>query len=162
MTPGGVRSWTVTAYAESRTGTAGEAWPYPLYQLTLSVAEANDLSGIYEAALTCIEQSLGVERASVLLFDADGVMRFCAWRGLSDAYRAAVEGHSPWTPETTDAAPVLVEDVTADPSLEKLLPTFAEEGIAALGFVPLRLGTKLLGKFMLYYRRPHESTRARS
>jgi PAS domain S-box-containing protein len=148
----------VTTYAESPPGAANEPWPYPLYQLTLSVAEATDVADVYRAALTCIEQSLGVERASVLLFDDDGVMRFCAWRGLSDTYRAAVEGHSPWTPDTTDAAPLLVQDVAADASLEKLRDTLQAEGIAALAFVPLRLGTKLLGKFMLYYDRPHEFT----
>ncbi|HXK34484.1 MAG TPA: ATP-binding protein [Dehalococcoidia bacterium] len=120
------------------------------------MAEAKDLAGVYEAALTCIQRSLGVERAAVLRFDDEGVMRFCAWRGLSEGYRAAVEGHSPWTPETTDAAPVLVEDVTADASLGNLRDTLEAEGIAALAFVPLRLGTKLLGKFMLYYGRPHQ------
>jgi hypothetical protein len=35
-----------------------------------------------------------VSRASILLFDPDGVMRFKASRGLSEAYRAAVEGHA--------------------------------------------------------------------
>ena len=32
-------------------------------------------------------------------------MRFKAWRGLSDAYRATTEGHSPWTAETIDPEP---------------------------------------------------------
>jgi hypothetical protein len=40
-----------------------------------------------------------------MLFDDDaGVMRFAAWRGLSDAYRRAVEGHSAWVEGVFHAA----------------------------------------------------------
>ena len=35
---------------------------------------------------------LDVQRASILTFDDEGVMRFRAWRGLSDAYRCATDG----------------------------------------------------------------------
>ena len=133
--------------------------PTALYELTMAVAAARRPEEVYEASLTALQQSLGVERASILLFDAHGVMRFRAWRGLSDEYRAAVDGHSPWSPETIDAAPVLVEDVVSDPSLESLQPTFERESIRALAFVPLALGTRLLGKFMLYYEKPHSFER---
>ena len=34
-------------------------------------------------------RALPCQRASILLFDESGVMRFVAWRGLSDAYRRA-------------------------------------------------------------------------
>lgn len=131
------------------------SWPSTLYELTLAVASATRDEDIYDAALAALEDSLGVSRASLLLFDADGVMRFRAWRQLSDEYRAAVDGHSPWKPDTRDAAPVVVEDVLADPSLVALLPAFEREGIRALAFVPLALGQRLLGKFMLYYAEPH-------
>lgn len=131
------------------------SWPSTLYELTLAVASATSNEDIYDAALAALEDSLGVRRASLLLFDVDGVMRFRAWRQLSDEYRAAVDGHSPWKPDTRDAAPVLVEDVLSDPSLVELLPVFEREGIRALAFIPLTLGQRLLGKFMLYYAEPH-------
>jgi hypothetical protein len=51
------------------------------------------------------------DRASILVFDHAGVMRFKAWRGISDEYRTAVEGHSPWTRESRHPQPVLVRDV---------------------------------------------------
>jgi signal transduction histidine kinase len=35
------------------------------------------------------------------------------------------------------------------------LPVFRNEGIAALGFIPLVTGGRLLGKFMVYFDRPH-------
>ncbi|HZP57119.1 MAG TPA: ATP-binding protein [Dehalococcoidia bacterium] len=128
---------------------------YPLYQLTQAVAAAREPEEIFDAALACLAATLGVERSSVLLFDHAGVMRFRAWRGLSDGYRAAVDGHSPWTPETTDAAPVLVPDVREDAGLAGLRGVIEGERIRALAFIPLAIGTRLLGKFMLYYAEPH-------
>src|SRR6185312_10341213 len=67
---------------------------------------------VFDAALDAITRALGCERASVLLFDAADVMRFVAWRGLSESYRRAVEGHSPWAREEADPRPVCIEDVT--------------------------------------------------
>ena len=43
------------------------------------------------------------------------------------------EGHSPWTPESVDAEPLLVPDVTRDPSLERYLPIFAREADRCAG-----------------------------
>ncbi|MGH2610699.1 MAG: ATP-binding protein, partial [Tepidiformaceae bacterium] len=97
-------------------------------------------------------------RSSILLFDRAAVMRFVAWRNLSEAYRAAVEGHSPWDPADPHPAPVLVEDVHADPSLAALLPTLEAEGIGSLAFIPLVVSGKLIGKFMVYHPEPHTFT----
>ena len=72
----------------------------------------------------------------ILLFDEGGVMRFRAWRGLSDEYRAEVDGHSPWAPDTVDAEPIVVADAEADESVEGLRDVLRREGIAALAFVP--------------------------
>lgn len=120
-----------------------------------ALGRTRDLDDVYSAALNTLAECLEVSRASVLLFDPDGVMRFKAWRGLSSEYRAAVQGHSPWTPDSVDAEPLLVTDVTRDPTLEEYLPVFAREGIAALGFVPLVSLGRVIGKFMLYYAEPH-------
>src|SRR6476660_4072733 len=120
-----------------------------------ALGRTRDLDGVYRAALSALAECLEVSRASVLLFDPDGVMRFKAYRNLSSEYRAAVQGHSPWTPESVDAEPLLVSDVTRDPSLEAYLPAFAREGIAALGFIPLVSLGRVIGKFMLYYVAPH-------
>lgn len=126
-----------------------------LWQLMDEVARAASLDEICQRALTCLHQSLGVGRASVLLFDEQTVMRFVAWTGLSEEYRKAVDGHSPWSPTDADAEPVLVPDVRLDESLSAYGDLFEREGIAALGFIPLRFADKLLGKFMLYYAEPH-------
>jgi signal transduction histidine kinase len=129
-----------------------------LYQLTAALSRASVLDEVYEAALAGLRHALGIERASILLFDPDGVMRFKAWRGLSDHYRHATEGHTPWTPDTKNPSPVLVADVDTEPALASLRPTIRQEGIQALAFVPLVHHGNLLGKFMLYYSTPHYFT----
>lgn len=118
-------------------------------------ARAGHLDSVYQSALECVQHGLGIERASLLLFDATGTMRFVAWSGLSDEYRAAVDGHSPWALGETNAAPILVSDVESDPSLAAYARVFQSEGIRALAFIPLQFSANLLGKFMLYYGEPH-------
>jgi len=128
--------------------------------LTSAISRAADLAHIYTAALDGLHEGLGVGRASILLFDADGVMRFKAWRGLSDQYRSAVEGHSPWRPDSTDARVLWTADVTADPDLAPFLPVVLAEGIRALAFVPLVSCGRVIGKLMCYYPAPHTVTPA--
>ena len=120
-----------------------------------ALGRTRDLDDVYSAALDTLAECLGVSRASVLLFDPDGVMRFKAYRGLSSEYRAAVQGHSPWTPESVDAEPLLVPEVTREPSLQGYLPIFEQERIAAMAFIPLMSLGRVIGKFMLYYDAPH-------
>ena len=124
--------------------------------LTDAISRSGTVDEIYRAALDALAEGLGVSRASILLFDRDGVMRFKAQRGLSEAYRAAVEGHTPWTRETIDAQPIVVADVRCDRALLPFLPTIAAEGIAAMAFIPLTSLGRVIGKFMLYYPVPHE------
>ncbi|HUF54776.1 MAG TPA: GAF domain-containing protein [Dehalococcoidia bacterium] len=127
-----------------------------LYDLAIQTAQAEDLRAIYSASIAALRRGLGVDFASVLLFDEDGVIRFKAWHGLSSEYRAATSGHSPWTPDAADPQPILVPDVMKDPSLKSLRPIIVGEGIRALGFFPLVARGRLLGKFMIYYRQPHD------
>ena len=125
-----------------------------LYRLADSVGRAKDVFSVYEVAIDAI-MATGAARASVLSFDDRGVMRFRAWRNLSDRYRAAVEGHSPWDTESDSPQPILVEDVLADPGLAPLRAVVVAEGIRALAFIPLVGHGRLLGKFMMYYDEVH-------
>lgn len=129
-----------------------------LWQLIDTVACCSDIETVHRAAVTCLTRTLNVRRAAALAFDAGDVMRFVAWEGLSPEYRAAVDGHSPWTRDEPDATPVLVPDVTRSADLAGYRDVLQAEGIAALAFIPLRVGTSLLGKFMLYYDEPHDFT----
>ena len=122
--------------------------------LTRAIAKSRSVEEIYAAALDALSGGVGVDRASILLFDPDGVMRFKSSRGLSDAYRRAVEGHTPWQPDTLDPEPIVVPDVSKDPSLEAFLPVLAAEGIGAMAFIPLTSLGRVIGKFMIYYSAP--------
>jgi PAS domain S-box-containing protein len=125
-----------------------------LVRLADTVGSAHSLADIYEAALAAVRDVGGVDRASILLFDRDGVMRFKAWSGLSEAYRAAVEGHSPWTPGTPPPDPIVVSDVRQDGSLRQYGSVFEDEHIRALAFIPIVSRGRVIGKFMLYRSEP--------
>ena len=148
--------------AAGSAGAARPAWSgrleplAALYHLIEAVGEARALPDIYEAALDGLVRGLGVDRASILLFDRDDVMRFKAWRGLSEGYRGAVEGHSPWGRDERDPQPILIPDAERDQALEDVRSTILGEGIRALAFIPLVYQGRLLGKFMLYLDRPHD------
>ena len=125
-------------------------------QLARALIGTERLDQIFEPALHALSAGLQVTRGSILLFDADGVMRFKAWRGLSAAYRKAVEGHTPWSPSSKKASTIVVPDVTQDAGLAPFLDTFRTEGIAGMAFVPLEGASGVIGKFMLYFDRPRE------
>ena len=126
-----------------------------LYEFTDRLFRAGSAEDVYEAALDAIVRALGCERASILLFDDAGVMKFVAWRGLSDGYRSAVEGHSPWTREVSNPDPITIDDIDAAELEDSLKATVKAEGIAALAFIPLTARGELVGKFMTYYGAPH-------
>ncbi|HEU5075324.1 MAG TPA: GAF domain-containing protein, partial [Polyangiaceae bacterium] len=126
-----------------------------LYRFAQAVVVADTSKAVFEAALIAIEAALATKRAAVLTFDNEGVMRFVSWRNLSDAYRSAVEGHSPWPSDAKAPEPVLVADAKRDPALTSFAELLEREGIGALAFIPLVSRGQLLGKFMVYYDEPH-------
>ena len=126
-----------------------------LHQFTDRLYRADSRQAVYDAALDAIDDALGCERAAILLFDESGVMRFVAWRGLSDGYRRAVDGHSPWARDTKDPQPIFIEDIGHAELPDPLKATVKAEGIGALAFIPLMAKGNLVGKFMTYYKAPH-------
>jgi GAF domain-containing protein len=125
-----------------------------LYLLTDRLHRAQSLLDIYEAALDAITSALQCDRASILLLDHAGVMRFAAWRGLSDCYRQGADGYSPWRPDEVDPRPIAVEDVDHAKLTDSLKASAKQECIRALSFIPLVSDGVLIGKFMTYYDAP--------
>ncbi len=126
-----------------------------LFDFTDRLFRAEASEDAYEAALSAIVDGLSCQRASILLFDEAGVMRFVASRALSANYRAAVDGHSPWRRGEREAKPILAPNIGAldtDPETKAII---AGEGIAALAFIPLVADGGVIGKFMAYYDAPH-------
>lgn len=124
-----------------------------LFEITAAVNRGADAGAVHELALDALIHGLGVQRASILMLDTAGAMRLVASRGLTQAYRRDVEGHSPWTQADNDPEPILITDVATATQLGPLRETILREGIGALAFIPI-FKERLLGKFMLYYDAP--------
>lgn len=125
-----------------------------LCTLTDRLHRAETRAAIYDAGMAAMFAGLGCDRAAILLFDNKERMRFAAWRGLSEAYRKAVEGHSPWNREDVNAQPILISDVEAGDLDANLKYAVRREGIRGIAFFPLVADGQLIGKFMTYYDRP--------
>jgi len=122
-----------------------------LYRFTNRLYRAETVKDVYEAGLDAIMGAMHCSRASILRCDRDGVMRFVAWRGLSDAYRLATTGHSPWTPGETNPHPVCMTDIDGAELDLRIKAIVKQEGIGALAFIPLMAEGRVTGKFMVYY-----------
>lgn len=155
-TPEGLSIFNADVTARKR----DEARLQALSRLGIEAGTAPTLAATYEAAFRAIDAAMGAQRASILLFDDDGVMRFKAWRGLSDEYRADLEGHTPWKPGQRDAEPIIIHDASTDPGLAAYGDLFAREGIRTLAFFPLAHEGRVIGKFMTYHERPSAFTAA--
>lgn len=129
-----------------------------LYELLAALSHARDLEAVFRSAIESLLDATEADRAAILLFDDDGVIRFKASQGLSSAYQSAVTGHSPWARGEQAAQPLCVPDVLLDEALTPYQDVLLSENIRALTFIPLALNAGVFGKFMLYYNEPHEST----
>ena len=129
-----------------------------LYQFAQLQHIATNVGEIHDASLNAILSAMDCDRASILLFDKEKVMRFVAWRSLSERYRRAVEGHSPWKPDAKRPQPICINDVDIADIPKPLKSAIRREGIRATAFIPLVSSQKLIGKFMTYYDAPHVFT----
>jgi PAS domain S-box-containing protein len=126
-----------------------------LYQLADQLQHLDSPIGIYDAALDAILNALQCDRASILLFDETDAMHFVAWRGLSDEYRKATDGHSPWNRDAKDPEPISMDDIDAADLSDSLKEVIRNEGISSLAFIPLVSEGQLIGKFMVYFHARH-------
>ena len=131
-----------------------------LFRLTDRLFRAREVSDIYDAALAAITSTMNCKRASILLFDTSGVMKFVAQKGLSANYVAGVEGHSPWHPGQAQPDPIFVTNIDDTNESEHIKGTIKNEHICGLAFLPLVSQGVVIGKFMTYYEHPHIFTPA--
>lgn len=129
-----------------------------LNRLIATLNGSDSANEVFELALATVERGARCDRSAILLFDAAGVMRFRAHHGLSESYRAAVEGHSPWTRDSIDPDAVTVDDTELDPAWASYRDAFRAERIRGLAFIPLVHRHKVVGKLMLYRAEPRRFT----
>ena len=121
-----------------------------LHRVVDAALRTDSLDALYATALEAVAEAIGVERASIMVVDEDGKMRFRAWIGLSVAYRQAANGHSPWTSTTLNPEPFVVHEAATDAGVQPFRGIFAIERIQSLAYVPLLHQDRVIGQFMLY------------
>ena len=126
-----------------------------LYKLADQLHRTYTLQEMYDASLDAIRRALLCDRASILLFDGSGVMRFVAWDGLSEEYRQATDGHSPWKADEKNPVPIAIANIHNSDLSDSLKAVIAKEGIGSLAFIPILFQGRLIGKFMVYFNTPH-------
>lgn len=126
-----------------------------LYHLADELHRAISIDEIFESTFNAIFKAMECDRAAVLLANEAGRMRFVSWRGLSEAYRNVIDGHSPWEPQDANPLPIWIANIDAYEFSEPLRAAIESEGIKALALIPLLSDGKLIGKFITYYNTPH-------
>jgi PAS domain S-box-containing protein len=126
-----------------------------LNALSATLNESSEVGEAYRATLDGFHQAFGIDRMAILVTDREGVRRFVAWRGLSEQYRRAVEGHTFWTQNDPAPLPVVYANIEDDPAMAPFRSMAIDEGIRALAAVPLVVRHRVIGKCMLYFPAPH-------
>ena len=129
-----------------------------LYRLLAELSRAKALEDVYGAALASLVDATPADRAAILLFDDDGVLRFKASRGLSGEYQSALTGTLTVAARSSRRASCRSLGCYEGSKHGAYRGTLEREGIRALAMIPLALNAGVFGKFMLYYAQPHEST----
>jgi len=116
--------------------------------LSVSIAD------VFRLALDCLVQVIRHDRAAILMFDSDGVMRFKAWRNLSPEFRRAMQGMSPWAREVWSFEPIMITPESEGASSDELRGLLLGEGIHAAILFSVGVGGHPLGKLMVACRDP--------
>ncbi|HEX4230231.1 MAG TPA: PAS domain S-box protein [Bryobacteraceae bacterium] len=127
-------------------------------ELVAGLAAANTTEDVCQAALDGLLSGTGANRAAILIFDDDGILRLRAWRNLTPECRHALAGYTPWPQGTRNALPVPIPDVSVEEGLQAYRDILEREQIRALAFVPLTLDAGVLGSLVLHYAARNECT----
>ncbi len=144
------------ASSDWRITDAPQAQLQALFDLAEVASFAQDSAEIYDAAIRALVRATSADRAGVLTFDADGVIRFKdiarpvarVPRGGGGALAVGARRDR----RAAGAGAGRGGRCRADEFRE----LFVAEGVGALAFIPLLGKSGVIGKFMLYYNAPHE------
>lgn len=126
------------------------------------LAAGSPLAEVLEGIVVALEEFIPGSRCSVLLLDADGVLRHGAAPTLPRAYSAAIDGLEPGPlagscgTAVHFGTQVVAVDVSSDPRWEQFRELAVEHDIGACWSSPIRSESKIVGTFAVYERRPHE------
>ncbi|MCB0360318.1 MAG: PAS domain S-box protein, partial [Bdellovibrionales bacterium] len=119
---------------------------------------ADSLADVYRISIDALLQTLGADRASLLLYDEGSTLRYVAAHGLSAEYLRSAAPYSPWDRSEIDAQPIVISDIEQTQFAPDLIARITAEGIHACAFFPLVGQKRLLGRLMAYYDAPKNFT----
>ena len=125
------------------------------------LAAGAPLGDVLDGIVTALETLIDGSRCSVLLLDADGVLRHGAAPTLPAAYSAAIDGLEPGPLAGSCGTAVylgrqvVVDDVASDPRWEQFRDLATEHDIGACWSSPIRSQAAIVGTFAVYDRQPH-------
>jgi PAS domain S-box-containing protein len=132
-----------------------------LYEFANRLYRADSLSVVYDAALNASLRALHCHRAAIQRLDDKRSMRFVAWHGLSEGYRNAASGHSPWAADELNPRPLCIDDIDRAALPDAVKVAAEAETVQALWFIPLMSSAgKLAGILTAYYQTPHPVTQS--
>jgi len=120
------------------------------------------LRTVLDDIMLALEDLIPGSRCSVLLLDADGVLRHGAAPTLPQAYCEAIDGLKPGPLAGSCGtavylgAQIVAADVASDERWEAFRDLAVEHDIGACWSSPVRSRSAVVGTFAVYDRRPHE------
>jgi two-component system cell cycle sensor histidine kinase PleC len=126
------------------------------------LAAGAPLDDVLGGIVVALEDLIPGSRCSVLLLDADGVLRHGAAPTLPRAYSDAIDGLEPGPLAGSCGTAVhlgtqvVAVDVSSDPRWERFRALAAEHDIGACWSSPIRSSSQIVGTFAVYHRQPHE------
>jgi two-component system cell cycle sensor histidine kinase PleC len=126
------------------------------------LAAGAPLAEVLDGVVVALEELIPGSRCSVLLLDADGVLRHGAAPSLPPAYSAAIDGLEPGPLAGSCGTAVylgrqvVASDVASDPRWAQFRELAVEHDIGACWSSPIRSRSQIVGTFAVYDRRPHE------
>lgn len=136
-----------------------------LSRVATALTSTLDLSQVLRTIATSVLEVIGCDASAIFVKDErEPLLRLAATHGMSQDYvrRSQVlpielggRAHAVAT-----GLPVIVEDISADPTLRRIAPLVEEEGFQAFADLPLRVGERVIGMLAVFFSQPHHFTEA--
>ncbi len=134
-----------------------------LSRVATTITSTLNLEQVLQTIATSVLEVTGCDASAIFVRDErEPLLRLAATHGLSPEYirrsqtlpiEIGGRGHA-----AAIGLPVIVEDLTADPTLRRIAPLAQEEGFLAFADLPLRVGDRVIGLLAAFYAQPHHFT----
>ena len=126
-----------------------------IYYLGNMISRSRTMTDIYDNALNAVRITMQTDAVALSVFEA-GQASFVAWKGLSEEFRFKAATCLPWSPVEVFPTPLFIPNVQRAPITPQLRTIIIDEGLRAIGFLPLINQEKLLGHFIIAYKKTHQ------